>query len=183
MRKAGDPLQCFFMPVSQCFLFHQVNTKSSVEELVQTLLKQARTDLEKVRVIWMWICHHIGRLGSSTEKITLLLLLLPLRSCCNLRCILWVVSHKSRWLVEGSGRGTELLEFRRHLDSTLRHRFLGDFGWCCRGQGLDSMTLMGPFHLGIVCDLPRNAPRVYSTTSASTLPSLALPGPARSVCT
>ncbi|XP_052543268.1 kyphoscoliosis peptidase isoform X1 [Tympanuchus pallidicinctus] len=37
----------------------KVNTKSSVEELVQTLLKQARTDLEKVRVIWMWICHHI----------------------------------------------------------------------------------------------------------------------------
>ncbi|POI33164.1 hypothetical protein CIB84_003085 [Bambusicola thoracicus] len=37
----------------------KVNTKGSVEELVQTLLKQARTDLEKVRVIWMWICHHI----------------------------------------------------------------------------------------------------------------------------
>uniref|UniRef100_A0A8C3N3M3 Uncharacterized protein n=1 Tax=Geospiza parvula TaxID=87175 RepID=A0A8C3N3M3_GEOPR len=28
-------------------------------ELVKALLKQARTDLEKVRAIWMWICHHI----------------------------------------------------------------------------------------------------------------------------
>ncbi|NXG20978.1 KY peptidase, partial [Grallaria varia] len=36
-----------------------VNVKSSVEELVKALLKQARTDLEKVRAIWMWICHHI----------------------------------------------------------------------------------------------------------------------------
>lgn len=121
MGKAGGPLQCFFMPVSQCFLFQKVNTKGSVEELVQTLLKQARTDLEKVRVIWMWICHHIGRLGSCTEKITLLLLLLPSHSCCNLLCILSVVSHKGGWWVEGSGHGTELLEFRKHLDSILRH--------------------------------------------------------------
>ncbi|NXF81861.1 KY peptidase, partial [Sclerurus mexicanus] len=37
----------------------KVNVKSSVEELVKALLKQARTDLEKVRAIWMWICHHI----------------------------------------------------------------------------------------------------------------------------
>ncbi|NWI91831.1 KY peptidase, partial [Pitta sordida] len=37
----------------------KVNVRSSVEELVQALLKQARTDLEKVRAIWMWICHHI----------------------------------------------------------------------------------------------------------------------------
>lgn len=42
----------------------QVNVKNSVEELVKALLKQARTDLEKVRAIWMWICHHIGRLRS-----------------------------------------------------------------------------------------------------------------------
>ncbi|KAM9184038.1 kyphoscoliosis peptidase [Mergus octosetaceus] len=37
----------------------KVNINNSIEELVQALLKQARTDLEKVRVIWMWICHHI----------------------------------------------------------------------------------------------------------------------------
>uniref|UniRef100_A0A8D0HIQ2 Kyphoscoliosis peptidase n=1 Tax=Sphenodon punctatus TaxID=8508 RepID=A0A8D0HIQ2_SPHPU len=37
----------------------KVNIKSSVEELVKTLLRVARTDLEKVRVIWTWICHHI----------------------------------------------------------------------------------------------------------------------------
>ncbi|KAM4695559.1 uncharacterized protein O3C94_005824 isoform 2-T2 [Discoglossus pictus] len=33
--------------------------KSTVEQLVSALLKVARTDLEKVRAIWMWICHHI----------------------------------------------------------------------------------------------------------------------------
>ncbi|NXH41909.1 KY peptidase, partial [Dicaeum eximium] len=37
----------------------EVNVKNSVEELVKALLKQARTDLEKVRAIWIWICHHI----------------------------------------------------------------------------------------------------------------------------
>ncbi|XP_054022149.1 kyphoscoliosis peptidase [Dryobates pubescens] len=37
----------------------KVDVKSSVEELVRALLKQARSDLEKVRAIWMWICHHI----------------------------------------------------------------------------------------------------------------------------
>ncbi|XP_075426401.1 uncharacterized protein LOC142465882 isoform X2 [Ascaphus truei] len=37
----------------------QVGKKSTVEQLVSTLLKVARTDMEKVRAIWMWICHHI----------------------------------------------------------------------------------------------------------------------------
>ncbi|XP_075273815.1 kyphoscoliosis peptidase isoform X2 [Opisthocomus hoazin] len=37
----------------------KVDVKNSVEELVKALLKLARTDLEKVRAIWMWICHHI----------------------------------------------------------------------------------------------------------------------------
>ncbi|XP_025056609.1 kyphoscoliosis peptidase isoform X1 [Alligator sinensis] len=37
----------------------KVSVKSSIEELVRTLLLQARTDLEKVRAVWMWICHHI----------------------------------------------------------------------------------------------------------------------------
>ncbi|NXW72697.1 KY peptidase, partial [Hirundo rustica] len=37
----------------------KVNVKNSVEELVKALVKRARTDLEKVRAIWMWICHHI----------------------------------------------------------------------------------------------------------------------------
>ncbi|XP_034295486.1 kyphoscoliosis peptidase [Pantherophis guttatus] len=37
----------------------KVNAKSSVEELVQNLLLVAHTDLEKVRAIWIWICHHI----------------------------------------------------------------------------------------------------------------------------
>lgn len=73
----------------------QVNVRSSIEELVQALLKQARTDLEKVRVIWMWICHHIGRLRSSMEKVTLLLLVL-LRCRCDSLCVLWVVSHRRR---------------------------------------------------------------------------------------
>ncbi|XP_034988659.1 kyphoscoliosis peptidase [Zootoca vivipara] len=37
----------------------KVTAKSTVEELVKTLLRIARTDLEKVRAIWTWICHHI----------------------------------------------------------------------------------------------------------------------------
>ncbi|KAJ6669235.1 hypothetical protein lerEdw1_008044 [Lerista edwardsae] len=38
----------------------KVTAKSSVEELVKTLLRVAHTDLEKVRAIWTWICHHIA---------------------------------------------------------------------------------------------------------------------------
>ncbi|KAM6388904.1 kyphoscoliosis peptidase [Pluvialis apricaria] len=37
----------------------KVSVKNSIEELVKALLQQAQTDLEKVRAIWMWICHHI----------------------------------------------------------------------------------------------------------------------------
>ncbi|XP_007493967.1 kyphoscoliosis peptidase [Monodelphis domestica] len=37
----------------------KVNVKSSLEELVKDLLQEAHTDLEKVRAIWIWICHHI----------------------------------------------------------------------------------------------------------------------------
>ncbi|XP_020642069.3 kyphoscoliosis peptidase isoform X1 [Pogona vitticeps] len=37
----------------------KVTAKNSVEELVKTLLRVTHTDLEKVRAIWTWICHHI----------------------------------------------------------------------------------------------------------------------------
>ncbi|XP_030432254.1 kyphoscoliosis peptidase isoform X5 [Gopherus evgoodei] len=37
----------------------KVSVKNSIEELVKALLREARNDLEKVRAIWMWICHHI----------------------------------------------------------------------------------------------------------------------------
>ncbi|KAG6932154.1 kyphoscoliosis peptidase, partial [Chelydra serpentina] len=37
----------------------KVSVKNSIEELVKALLRGARTDVEKVRAIWMWICHHI----------------------------------------------------------------------------------------------------------------------------
>uniref|UniRef100_A0A8C8SIT5 Kyphoscoliosis peptidase n=1 Tax=Pelusios castaneus TaxID=367368 RepID=A0A8C8SIT5_9SAUR len=37
----------------------KVSVKNSIEDLVKALLQKARTDLEKVRAIWMWICHHI----------------------------------------------------------------------------------------------------------------------------
>jgi len=44
-----------------------------------------------------------------------------------------------------------LLEFKKHLDSTLRHmiRFLGGPVW---SQELDPMILVGPFPLGIFYD-------------------------------
>ncbi|XP_053149390.1 kyphoscoliosis peptidase-like [Hemicordylus capensis] len=37
----------------------KVSVRNSVENLVSVLLQEARSDLEKVRAIWMWICHHI----------------------------------------------------------------------------------------------------------------------------
>uniref|UniRef100_A0A6P8S6D9 Kyphoscoliosis peptidase n=1 Tax=Geotrypetes seraphini TaxID=260995 RepID=A0A6P8S6D9_GEOSA len=37
----------------------KVDVKSGIDDLVKVLLKEAHTDLEKVRAIWMWICHHI----------------------------------------------------------------------------------------------------------------------------
>ncbi|XP_078521929.1 uncharacterized protein LOC144791146 [Lissotriton helveticus] len=36
-----------------------VETKSSVEDLVRVLLRKAYSYLEKVRLIWIWICNHI----------------------------------------------------------------------------------------------------------------------------
>ncbi|GAB5576826.1 kyphoscoliosis peptidase [Prionailurus iriomotensis] len=37
----------------------QVTVKSGLDELVSDLLQEAHSDLERVRVIWIWICHHI----------------------------------------------------------------------------------------------------------------------------
>ncbi|KAJ6668199.1 hypothetical protein lerEdw1_015576 [Lerista edwardsae] len=37
----------------------KVSTRSNVEGLVSVLLQEAHSDLEKVRAIWIWICHHI----------------------------------------------------------------------------------------------------------------------------
>ncbi|XP_053234518.1 kyphoscoliosis peptidase-like [Podarcis raffonei] len=36
-----------------------VNVKNNVKKLVNVLLQKAHSDLEKVRAIWMWTCHHI----------------------------------------------------------------------------------------------------------------------------
>ncbi|XP_032997776.1 kyphoscoliosis peptidase-like [Lacerta agilis] len=37
----------------------KVNVRNSVANLVSVLLQKAHSDLEKVRAIWVWICHHI----------------------------------------------------------------------------------------------------------------------------
>ncbi|XP_055977895.1 kyphoscoliosis peptidase [Sorex fumeus] len=37
----------------------QVTVKSGLNELVSDLLQEAHSDLERVRAIWIWICHHI----------------------------------------------------------------------------------------------------------------------------
>ncbi|EDL77404.1 kyphoscoliosis (predicted) [Rattus norvegicus] len=37
----------------------QVTLKSGLNELVSDLLQEAHSDLERVRAIWIWICHHI----------------------------------------------------------------------------------------------------------------------------
>ncbi|XP_053159184.1 kyphoscoliosis peptidase-like isoform X3 [Hemicordylus capensis] len=44
----------------------KVDVKDSIETLVNTLLQKAHGDLEKVRAIWIWICHHIEY--SKAEK-------------------------------------------------------------------------------------------------------------------
>ncbi|XP_066472164.1 kyphoscoliosis peptidase-like isoform X2 [Tiliqua scincoides] len=45
----------------------KVSARSSVESLVSVLLQEAHSDLEKVRAIWMWICHHIEYDGTSAS--------------------------------------------------------------------------------------------------------------------
>ncbi|XP_040285847.1 kyphoscoliosis peptidase-like [Bufo bufo] len=37
----------------------KLDTKGTVEELVQALIYDAKTELEKTRAIWIWICYHI----------------------------------------------------------------------------------------------------------------------------
>ncbi|KAJ8790740.1 hypothetical protein J1605_021168 [Eschrichtius robustus] len=37
----------------------QVTVKSGLDTLVSDLLQEAHSDLERVRAIWIWICHHI----------------------------------------------------------------------------------------------------------------------------
>lgn len=49
---------------------------------------------------------------------------------------------------EGGGHGTELLEFKKHQDSTLRHVvwFLGSLVW---SRELELIILVGPFQLSV----------------------------------
>ncbi|KAM4771187.1 kyphoscoliosis peptidase-like [Rhinophrynus dorsalis] len=37
----------------------KINTNKTIDHLVKDLLRNAHTDLEKTRAVWMWICHHI----------------------------------------------------------------------------------------------------------------------------
>uniref|UniRef100_A0A5F7ZJU2 Kyphoscoliosis peptidase n=1 Tax=Macaca mulatta TaxID=9544 RepID=A0A5F7ZJU2_MACMU len=47
----------------------QVTAKSGLDELVSDLLQEAHTDLERVRAIWIWICHHIEYdIAAAQEK-------------------------------------------------------------------------------------------------------------------
>lgn len=94
--RTGDLPQGFLHPDLAILPPHtQVNVKNSVEELVKALLKQARTDLEKVRAIWMWICHHIGRLRSPAEDKAVAVTSVPLP--WQFTHYLWVISM---WGVE-----------------------------------------------------------------------------------
>ncbi|XP_069476456.1 kyphoscoliosis peptidase-like [Ambystoma mexicanum] len=49
----------------------KVEAKSNVEDLVKVLLQEARTELEKIRAIWIWICHNIGYeiVGSNDKEV------------------------------------------------------------------------------------------------------------------
>lgn len=47
----------------------QVMVKSGLDELVSDLLQEAHSDLERVRAIWIWICHHIEyNIEAAQEK-------------------------------------------------------------------------------------------------------------------
>lgn len=46
----------------------KVSATSSVEVLVRVLLLEAHSDLEKVRAICIWICHHIEYDGANTSS-------------------------------------------------------------------------------------------------------------------
>ncbi|XP_049631917.1 kyphoscoliosis peptidase isoform X3 [Suncus etruscus] len=47
----------------------QVTVKSGLDELVSDLLQEAHSDLERVRAIWIWICHHIEYdINASNDK-------------------------------------------------------------------------------------------------------------------
>nr|XP_012643234.1 kyphoscoliosis peptidase isoform X2 [Microcebus murinus] len=47
----------------------QVTAKSGLDELVTDLLQEAHSDLERVRAIWIWICHHIEYdMAAAQEK-------------------------------------------------------------------------------------------------------------------
>jgi len=61
---------------------------------------------------------------------------------------------------QGSGYGTELLEFKKSLDNDLRRKSL-ILGGAVKSQEFDLMILMGSFQLRIFCDsliLPPSAP-------------------------
>ncbi|XP_008566443.1 PREDICTED: kyphoscoliosis peptidase [Galeopterus variegatus] len=51
----------------------QVTVKSGLDELVSDLLQEAHSDLERVRAIWIWICHHIASGQSSLHSAAALL--------------------------------------------------------------------------------------------------------------
>ncbi|XP_078521608.1 kyphoscoliosis peptidase-like [Lissotriton helveticus] len=48
----------------------KVDVKDTVEALVEVLLQKADSELEKVRAIWKWICHHIAyaTVGSQSKE-------------------------------------------------------------------------------------------------------------------
>ena len=185
----------------------QVDVKNSVEELVKALLKLARTDLEKVRAIWMWICHHIGRLRSSAEKVRLSLS--PLLLCHqSLPCTLWV---SSTWWV--GGRLSRCIYPEMYPEVISPALFPYSLSQCCQAlQGLrvngffpcdESVTPTqlthgcnhtSPYHLSSrsrkpACQAPEawlshleppSAPRIFTSTTALNPCTPTQPSPAHS---
>ncbi|GCB80471.1 hypothetical protein scyTo_0017189 [Scyliorhinus torazame] len=45
----------------------KVRPKQNVQKLVKELLLFATSDLEKIRVMWIWICCHIGKYSAKTS--------------------------------------------------------------------------------------------------------------------
>lgn len=63
--RGGKPSFIF----SPClFLANKVDVRSSVKDLVNALLQEAHSDLEKLRAIWIWICYHTGSCGDGSHS-------------------------------------------------------------------------------------------------------------------
>lgn len=106
---------------------------------LQVITFQTHSTCAILQLVWLWQ-YHLRDLGKSG----------------------WISGRGSSpegsqaldWAPQGSAHGPKLTELKKHLNNSLRYR-----AWILDGpvwsQGLDLMTLMGPYQLVIFCDSMR----------------------------